>query len=452
MIYIEQPDGSGHQFLLTDPRQPTDFTNPASIGAGQDRAKVARYASYVESAYRVASDAVQRIIEAVGTDAAGVPRSNIIVVSDHGFETFHTAVSMNNFLAARGFDPAKVRAITSGPAVNIYINLQGREPNGTVSRQEYIGLRGALVDALKAFVDTNPHYTNGRATVPVFDKVYARPLPANLDDPSFGRGTDEFIGQDSGDVFALLTVGYNFDGTQSPVVQRLGDPASATPLLSLPNFYGAHGYDPTLPNMSAIFMAAGPDIRRGSLTRVNNIDVAPTAARLLGVKLSTLVEGTRAPRADSPAGEGDPGRAARLHAPDALTGGAVAYLEKAVERFSRSLAAPLWVDDAHLTRQGAKVFQEERAAVDHLLKIVGLLPGVTGVIEGIITVDEELAAIAIDEAVAGGGDERLIGLARKALDKGMAEAASDRYRQAIDQYRNAWGLARKAVKVQVDDD
>ena len=139
MIYIEQPDGSGHQFLLTDPRQPTDFTNPASIGAGQDPAKVARYASYVEAAYKAASDGVQRIIDAVGTDADGVPRSNIIVVSDHGFETFHTAVSMNNFLAARGFDPAKVRALTSGPAVNIYINLQGRQPNGTVSRQEYIG-------------------------------------------------------------------------------------------------------------------------------------------------------------------------------------------------------------------------------------------------------------------------------------------------------------------------
>ena len=41
-------------------------------------------------------------------DAAG-HGSNIIVVSDHGFETFHTAVNMPAFLASRGFDPAKVR-------------------------------------------------------------------------------------------------------------------------------------------------------------------------------------------------------------------------------------------------------------------------------------------------------------------------------------------------------
>ena len=285
MLYIEQPDGSGHQFLLEDPRQPSDFTNPASIGAGQDAAKIARYRAYRETAYKVASRAVQRIVEAVGTDAGGRPKSNIIVVSDHGFETFHTAVNMPAFLASRGFDPAKVRAVTSGPAANVYINLQGREPNGTVGRDEYLLLQEQIASALGALVDANPNYTNGAASIPVFDKVYRRPVPADIADPSFGRGTSEFIGQDSGDVSALLTVGYNFDGTQSPVVQRLGDAPATSPTLSLPNFYGAHGYDPLLPNMSAIFIAAGPDIRPGSLTRVRNIDIAPTIGRLLGVKL-----------------------------------------------------------------------------------------------------------------------------------------------------------------------
>ncbi len=450
MIYIEQPDGSGHQFLLTDPRQPTDFTNPASIGAGQDPAKVARYASYVEAAYKAASDGVQRIIDAVGTDADGVPRSNIIVVSDHGFETFHTAVSMNNFLAARGFDPAKVRALTSGPAVNIYINLQGRQPNGTVSREEYIGLQGYLVDALKAFADTNPNYTNGQAKVPVFDKIYRRPLPANLNDPSFGRGTDEFIGQDSGDVFAMLTVGYNFDGTQNPVVRRLGDPTSGTPIISLPNFYGAHGYDPALPNMSAIFMAAGPDIRQGSLTRVNNIDVAPTAARLLGVKLSTLVDGhplpVRIPRRVKSALAA---QLAAVPAPDEKTADRI---EKAVERLNRSLATDLWVDDTHLSTRGIKVFLEERQAVDELLKIVTPPSAILDVVGGLVTVDEELAAIVIDEAVAAHGNETLIGGARKAMDQGAVEAAAGRYRQAIDQYRKAWSLARKAAGTPAEED
>jgi len=291
MVYIEQPDGSSHQFLLTDPRQPTDFTNPASIGAGQDLDKISRYGSYITTAYQVVDDAVQRIIDAVGVDSAGKPNSNVIVVSDHGFEIFHTAVNMTAFLTSKGFDPTRVRAVTSGPAVNLYINLQGREPNGTVSKAEYIALQQTLVSALKAFVDTNPNYTQGAAQVPVFDKVFSRPLPDDLDDPSFGLGTSKFIGQDAGDVFALLTVGYNFDGTQNPVVQRLDDPATDTPILSVPNFYGAHGYDPRLRNMSAIFFAAGPDIHLGSLTHVHNIDVAPTVARILDVQLSSLVQG-----------------------------------------------------------------------------------------------------------------------------------------------------------------
>jgi len=291
MVYIEQPDGSSHQFLLTDPRQPTDFTNPASIGAGQDPAKLSRYRSYLTTAYQVTDGAVQRIIEAVGVDSTGKPHSNVIVVSDHGFDIFHTAVNMTAFLASQGFDPARVRAVTSGPAVNLYINLQGREPNGTVSKTEYRALQQTLVSTLKTFVDTNPHYTQDAAQVPVFDRVFSRPLPDDPDDPSFGLGTSKFIGQDAGDIFALLTVGYNFDGTQTPVVQRQGDPATGTPLLSVPNFYGAHGYDPRLRNMSAIFFAAGPDMRSGSLTHVRNIDVAPTVARILGVKGLSLVQG-----------------------------------------------------------------------------------------------------------------------------------------------------------------
>ncbi|MBD2775728.1 alkaline phosphatase family protein [Iningainema tapete] len=93
--YVEQPDGSGHQFLLTDPRQPTDPSNPNSIGTGQDQAKIERYANYVLNAYKTVSDAVQRVIDTVGTDSNGLPNSNIIITSDHGFAPFHTAVNMN---------------------------------------------------------------------------------------------------------------------------------------------------------------------------------------------------------------------------------------------------------------------------------------------------------------------------------------------------------------------
>jgi len=291
MIYIEQPDGSEHQFLLIDPRQASNPTDPNSIWKGQDPAKVARYAKYVEKSYQVANTAVQRIIEATGLDSRGEPKSNIIVLSDHGFDPFFASVSMNNLLANAGIPSTKVRAVTSGPAVNVYINLIGREPNGTVAPAEYVTLQKQVVDLLNGLKDTNSNYTLGRRSVPVFDKVYARPVTSNLTDPNFGRETSRFIGQDSGDVFAMLTSGYNFDGVQSPVVQRLGDEASTSPVISVSNFYGAHGYDPNLIHMSAIFYAAGPDVNRGALPYMQNIDVAPTIDKLLHVKPDPTVQG-----------------------------------------------------------------------------------------------------------------------------------------------------------------
>jgi hypothetical protein len=309
MIYIEQPDGSGHQFTLTDPRQPTDPANPKSIHAEQDQAKKARYRNYLRTAYRIANEAVDRIIDAVGTDHRGRPKSNVIVVSDHGMAPFHTAVNLNAWLATKGIDPTKVRAITSGPAANVYINLQGREPNGTVSRAEYLVLQSTIVAALRELEDANPNYVFGKRPKKVFDRVLARPTPADTADPMFGLGTNRTFGQDSGDVYAVLEVGYNFDGTQSPVVIRLGDaapPPPAQPMLSVPNFYGAHGYDPTLPEMSAIFFAAGPDACRGELQRVRNIDVAPTILRLLHVAPADTVQGR--PIDLCPRGHGRDGR------------------------------------------------------------------------------------------------------------------------------------------------
>jgi predicted AlkP superfamily phosphohydrolase/phosphomutase len=174
--------------------------------------------------------------------------------------------------------------------VNVYINLQGREAGGIVSREEYLELQEQIAEALRDLLDSNPNYAPGRA-VRVFDQIHQRPTPLNLASPEFGLSTNNVIGQDSGDVFAVLRVGYNFDGIQTPVVQRLGDASAQTPVLSVPNFYGAHGYDPRLPEMSAIFFAAGPDVCRQRLESVRNIDVAPTILDILNVRPGATVQG-----------------------------------------------------------------------------------------------------------------------------------------------------------------
>jgi len=48
---------------------------------------------------------------------------------------------------------------------------------------------------------------------------------------------------------------------------------------------GAHGYDPSAPEMAAIFIGEGPAFRQGAkLKTFDNVDVYPLVARLIGVK------------------------------------------------------------------------------------------------------------------------------------------------------------------------
>ncbi len=298
MIYIEQPDGSGHQFTLSDPRQASDFTKPASIGepnnppgaTGQDAGKKARYQNYLKFAYQQASAAVQRVIDATGVDAYGVPNSNIIVVSDHGMAPFHTAVNITNLLRNAGIDLTKIRITTSGPSANIYVNLIGREQGGSVDATTYQVLVKDIWKALRQAEDTNAIFNYSLHRKRIFSEAIQRPLDCS----NVGFCTNDKIGQDFGDVFALLAEGYNFDGTQSPGVARLGDPIydAALSVFSVSNFYGAHGYDSKLPAMSAILFAAGPNIRRDVvLQKVQNIDIAPTVMKILGVDPAATVDG-----------------------------------------------------------------------------------------------------------------------------------------------------------------
>jgi predicted AlkP superfamily pyrophosphatase or phosphodiesterase len=278
MVYIEQPDGSGHQFMLTDRRQATDPRDPNSIYDSQDKAKIARYEGYLKFAYQQADRAVTRIAEAAG------PYSNIFVVSDHGFAPFHTAVNMTNILRNAGIDTSQLAIRTSGPAVNIYVNLQNRESTGTVDPTTYTNLVQQIATALKNATDPNSRFNYSLKHQRIFPVVESRPITCN---EGVGLCTSKKIGQDFGDVFAQLAEGYNFDGIQNPVVVRQGDPAfnATTTVFSVPNFYGAHGHDSNLKSMSASFLAAGPQVRHHTtVDRVRNIDVAPTIMHLLGVK------------------------------------------------------------------------------------------------------------------------------------------------------------------------
>src|SRR5262249_29810681 len=202
-------------FTLTDRRQATDPRDPNSIGNNQDQAKIARYDSYLKFAYQQADRAVTRIMEAAG------PSTNVIVVSDHGMAPFHTAVNMTNILKSAGTDPSQLAIRTSGPAVNIYVNLQGRESGGAVDATTYSTLVAQIATAVKNATDPNPTFNFSLKDQRIFTNVESRPVNCAQ---GVGLCTNKKIGQDFGDVFAQLAEGYNFDGIQTPGVARQGDP------------------------------------------------------------------------------------------------------------------------------------------------------------------------------------------------------------------------------------
>ncbi len=157
---------------------------------------------------------------------------------------------------------------------------------GTWTPAAFQSLVNSIATALRNAVDPNPYYNpSGR---PLFTHVWTRPTGCAAG-PGFC--TDDNIGQDTGDVLALMDEGYNFDGAQGPLVVRLGDSAAGNPY-SVPNFYGAHGHDSELSSMSAIFYAAGPNVKQGKkLRQVRNIDVAPTLLEILGFSPVSTVDG-----------------------------------------------------------------------------------------------------------------------------------------------------------------
>jgi hypothetical protein len=157
-----------------------------------------------------------------------------------------------------------------------------------VKPADYRALVNQIARVLRLAEDPDPVFNPAKRKL--FSEVWTRPVTCGK--PGFC--TDRRIGQDTGDILALMIEGYNFDGIQSPPVARYGEPgaSSASLVYSVPNFYGAHGHDSNLPSMSAIMYAAGPSIRADlRLRRVRNIDVAPTVMEILGVQPARTVEG-----------------------------------------------------------------------------------------------------------------------------------------------------------------
>lgn len=253
-------DTTGHLFWLHDPRQP-----------GYTLENVQRYLDYYWRALGIADKALDIMLESVDLE-----REAVLMVSDHGMAPIHTSVYVNTVLEEAGLltldwrnylvvEESKAFAVASGGAVNVYINLEGHEKDGIVTPEEYPQVQEQIVELFSSLTDPERG-----------EKVFQRVLHQ---DELQALHLDHL---NSGDVFAQANPGYTLNGWRGN--DFVFEPADQL---------GQHGYDSSLPEMHAIFVAAGAGVPSGGqvIPPVHITDYAPTIAAMLGFPLAPAVDG-----------------------------------------------------------------------------------------------------------------------------------------------------------------
>ena len=172
-------------------------------------------------------------------------RTTLIVVSDHGFKGYTKQIRPAVALAAAGLAD-KVYVLPEGGSAYVYLD-----------KSQAAELVPKTIQALAG--------VEGIDRIITHDGFAALGLAQPDRDPQMYQ--------------LLLTAksGYAFSGAT-------GGPVTA----ATPQQAGGHGYLASDPEMDAVFIATGPSVRVGAnLGRISVIDIAPTIANLLGVKLPT---------------------------------------------------------------------------------------------------------------------------------------------------------------------
>lgn len=185
---------------------------------------------------------------------AGMEKTTtIFVVSDHGFEKVPKQIMPGAVLSAAGLGSQDVFCISEGGSLMIYVDKAKASE--------------LLPKAQEAF-----EKAEGVTRVAASKDFAALGLPQPATDPQMP------------DLIAYAKPGYGFGSpkmSEGPAIKLLNAPI------------GSHGYLNTDPEMKAIFIAAGFGIRQGvALGEIRNLSVAPTIAKLLGVKLPAAREPT----------------------------------------------------------------------------------------------------------------------------------------------------------------
>ena len=185
------------------------------------------------------------------------PRTTVFVVSDHGFKTVKRQIRPNaafqkaGLLAVEGAKVVRAQAysVPEGGTAMVYVTVP--DPSSAILERVRRTLQG--IEGIDKIVEPSDYASYG--------------LPNPVDNEQMGA------------LFLTAKDGYAFTAAAGDEVV-VDAPAGSL---------GAHGYVGTDPDIRAMFIASGRGIKRGvRLDVIDAVDIAPTAARLLGVELPNV--------------------------------------------------------------------------------------------------------------------------------------------------------------------
>jgi len=241
--------------------------------------------NFYRAAYRIVDEFVGKLLEACVT-----PETLVVLVSDHAAVPAWRTVNIRKIFVNEGLlkyklsgkgkylvDWSSTRAFPWIEPLMVWVNLEGRDPDGIVKPGEYEDVREEVIDVLQGMKDPE----TGRR---IATTVMTREESWNI-----GMGDER-----TGDVVFFLKPPYTI--WWGPIVDLLTYMATSEHLegewlvRNQENVTGIHGY--YLPNEavepftnSAILLMKGPGVQKGlELKRpIELVDVAPTISHLLGI-------------------------------------------------------------------------------------------------------------------------------------------------------------------------
>ena len=195
---------------------------------------------------------------AAAVDRAGLtPRTTFVVVSDHGFKLVKRQIRLNAAFMKAGLLKAQdgkvlqsdAYVIPEGGSAIVYLTVP--DPTGELLARARKAIAG--VEGIDGVIE------------PADYARFGLPLPT--------------VNNQMGVLFVTPKEGYSFTAAVGEEVVVDATEGSL----------GAHGYPATDADLSALFIASGAGIRQGvTLSVIDNVDVAPTMAELLGLNLPNV--------------------------------------------------------------------------------------------------------------------------------------------------------------------